>query len=183
MKKVELIKIAKGLNIKTESKTVKELKDAIAKSKAKKAKNAPAKVGRRLSTKMEKIANFDQGSATVWTTMLHAANDAEVNTFKLGNVLKMYLESLVSADNVKVTDEMRAVLTFKNISKFITESPKYKHLPVYTFHQIKLICNSALKETIKSIELSERVAKQAKNQSAKALAMAEADKRASMQVA
>lgn len=125
-----------------------------AQKKVNKVVNTP-KVSKRLANKIEKIATFKSEEANNFTKLLHVSNLAEVETFGLNRALKIYIEKASTV----LSPSQIGILTFDNVRKYIAES-KYKDLPVFSFHQITLICNSMVKTLHAETKRTERAIKQ-----------------------
>jgi hypothetical protein len=115
-----------------------------------------AKVSKRLSDKMNKIANFKIEEANSFQKLLHIANVSEVESYGLNKALNLYIKNAEAT----LTASQMELLTFANIKEFINKSKKYASLPVFTFHQITLIVNSYIKEYHAPTKLTARAMKQ-----------------------
>lgn len=115
-----------------------------------------AKLSTRLGKKLEKIATFNSEEANNFQKLLHVSNLAETETYGLNRALKLYLEKAKGV----LTKNQISVLTFQNVCAYINSSEKYKGLPLFTFHQITLICNAVVKENDKATKVAARVEKQ-----------------------
>jgi hypothetical protein len=115
-----------------------------------------AKVSKRLSDKMSKIASFKMEEANGFQKLLYVSNLSEVESYGLNKALNLYIKN---ADGVLTASQME-LLTFANIKEFINKSKKYASLPVFTFHQITLIVNSYIKEYHAPTKLTARAIKQ-----------------------
>lgn len=131
-----------------------ETKKPVKKVQPIKAVSTP-KVSKRLTEKMEKISGFNSEKANNFTKLLHVSNLAEVETFGLNRALKIYIEKA----NEVLSPSQIALLTFGNVKTYIEKS-KYKDLPVFSFHQITLICNGLIKEQHAETKRSEKAVKQ-----------------------
>ena len=116
----------------------------------------PAKVSKRLSSKIEKIASFNIEEANGFQKLLHVSNLSEVETYGLNKALNLYLKN---ADGVLSASQME-LISFATVKEFIGKSKKYASLPVFTFHQITLIINAFIKENHTPTKLTARAMKQ-----------------------
>lgn len=115
----------------------------------------PKKISSRLAKKLVSIDLFQLETSNSWDKLIHVANLSEVETFGLNRVLKMFLDK---ADGI-LTDSQMSHLTFKNVIDVIKTS-EYSELRLFSFHQIKLICNSVIKKLDYNTKIAIKVAKQ-----------------------
>lgn len=118
-----------------------------------------AKISKRVERKLDKISKFDAKNAGSWEILQHVSNVAEVETFSLSKVIKIFLNSANKSSN-GLTKSQRDVLTFANVVEYVRNSEKFSHLTHFTFHQVKLICNDVIKSKDLNTKRAAKVAKQ-----------------------
>jgi hypothetical protein len=115
-----------------------------------------AKVSKRLSDKMQKIASFKIEEANGFQKLLHVSNLSEVETYGLNKALNLYLNNAVGV----LSASQLELINFATIREFIGKSKKWNCLPVFTFHQITLIINAFIKEHHAPTRLTARAMRQ-----------------------
>jgi len=137
------------------------MKNAKQKQVLKEAKKVSIpKVSKAIMVKMEKIEKFDnlkEADKTSYKRLLQVSRLATVENMGLNKALKTFLDVAKG----ELLPKQIEVLTFNNVKKHLMES-KYKDLPLFSMHQITLICNEVVKKHDKNIQRELRVERQNK---------------------
>jgi len=115
------------------------------------------KVSKAILEKQRKAKAFVKKDANSYSKLLQVSRLTAIDSMGLNKGLKSYL---AIADKV-LTKQQIEVLTFAKVKKHISTS-KYKALPLFSLHQITLVCNEVLKANDNNVKRALRVEKQNK---------------------
>jgi hypothetical protein len=136
------VKLVSPANKSSEAKTVKKVAKA-------------PKVSKSILAKQVKAKAFVKKDANSFKKLLQVSRLTLLESMGLNRALKTYL---VTADKV-LTDSQMSHLTFAKVKAHINGS-KYKALPLFSLHQITLICNEVLKANDKNTARAVKVKRQ-----------------------
>lgn len=122
-----------------------------------------AQLSKKVAADLQKVMEFDKKGASAYKRLLIASKAAKLDGMGLNKAIKTYL----SAAKGYLTPSQLECVTFANVKAAIEDSPKYSELPLFTFHQITLVCNKVIKDhdaatraEVKAAKLAAKVERQ-----------------------